>query len=360
MKSFDFYRYVLNCSAIAMLASCGGSQPPAGVPGALPQSGAMATHAERSFFSKRRTASCPCLYVANRGNARNTSSVTVYPIGANGNSKPIQDIQGSKTGLGRPHDVAVDAKGDIYVVNTAFWSVTVYAPGATGDAKPIQTIRGRRTALAFPTGIAIDSVNGDIYVLNNKTDSYGEGSITIYKRGATGNVKPAKVIEGLATLLMWPNTLALDASGNIYVTNRYNYITFYPAGSAGNASPTRIIAGSLSEMHLPTQVALDATLNVYVANYNGRSASVYAAGADGNVAPIQAIHGGRTNIAGAFGAAVDADGDIYVANAYNNRFTALEGRITVYAAGANGDVRPIRTIEGDRTGLTFPTGLVIH
>jgi hypothetical protein len=39
MRSLEFGRYALNMgSAAALLAGCGGSQPPIGAPGAMPQS----------------------------------------------------------------------------------------------------------------------------------------------------------------------------------------------------------------------------------------------------------------------------------------------------------------------------------
>ena len=42
MKSLDFSRYALiSCVAAAMLAACGGSQPPIGAPGAMPQASAI-------------------------------------------------------------------------------------------------------------------------------------------------------------------------------------------------------------------------------------------------------------------------------------------------------------------------------
>ena len=43
MKSLSFNGSALSsCVAAAMLAGCGGSQPPIGAPGAMPQSHAMA------------------------------------------------------------------------------------------------------------------------------------------------------------------------------------------------------------------------------------------------------------------------------------------------------------------------------
>jgi hypothetical protein len=48
MKSLDFSRRaLLCCAAIAMLASCGGSPPPIGASGAMTQTTAIATHADR-------------------------------------------------------------------------------------------------------------------------------------------------------------------------------------------------------------------------------------------------------------------------------------------------------------------------
>jgi hypothetical protein len=47
MKLSDFSRYALTSCAAALLAGCGGSQPPIGAPGAMPQTSALTMHAER-------------------------------------------------------------------------------------------------------------------------------------------------------------------------------------------------------------------------------------------------------------------------------------------------------------------------
>ncbi len=285
--------------------------------------------------------------------------VTVYASGATGNVKPIQDIHGSKTGLNHPHDVAVGGRGHIYVVNTFPASVTVYAPGATGNVKPTETIRGRNTELNTPTGIAVDSVNADIYVSNIDGGPSRSGSVTIYAPGSRGDVSPIGVIQGSDTLLEHPNCLALDASGNVGVTNappgHPGWLTFYRAGSTGDTAPTRIIQGDLTKIDLPTQIALDSSLNTYVANHNSVRVTVYAPGANGNVAPIREINGGRRRLVSPFGIAVDSDGNIYAASGI-----ASVSRITVYAAGSNGNVRPMEAIEGNQTDLDFPQGIAIH
>ncbi|MGA7201514.1 MAG: hypothetical protein WBX26_06780, partial [Candidatus Cybelea sp.] len=61
---------VSSCIAAAMLAGCGGSQPPIGAPGAMPQSVAQSAQGAHSG---------PLLYVSNDGEAHD---VKVYRAGA--------------------------------------------------------------------------------------------------------------------------------------------------------------------------------------------------------------------------------------------------------------------------------------
>lgn len=341
MRRSGLGRYALcSCVAAALLAGCGGSQPPIGAPGAMPQS---RTHA---------TTACPCLYVANVLYGR----VTVYPLGATGNVKPIQEITGPKTRLAHPHGIAVDGSGKIYVANLAPSSVTVYAAGATGNAKPIEIISGSKTELTTPLGIALDSANGDIYVSNGESGRSELGSITAYAAGSHGDVSPIGVIQGSKTRLYYPHYIAFDATRNIEVTNYNNTVTFYSARRTGNIAPVRIIAGIHTRIKDPIEVAVDSSLKTYIANAHGNSVAVYAPGASGNAAPVQYIHGGRTSLHIASGVAVDSDGNIYAGSGLFGN-TSI---ITVYGPGSNGNVRPLGTIQGDNTGLDYPAGIAVH
>ena len=82
------------------------------------------------------------------------------------------------------------------------------------------------------------------------------------------------------------------------------------------------------------------------------SVTVYAAGANGNVAPVRTISGSATNLDDPEGIALDSDLNTYVVNAHNNS-------VTVFAAGANGDATPIQTISGSETGLNDPGGIAL-
>ncbi|MGA8099398.1 MAG: hypothetical protein WB810_12160 [Candidatus Cybelea sp.] len=98
----------------------------------------------------------------------------------------------------------------MYATNDPYFkSVTVYAAGAKGDATPIQDITGDYTGLDYPNGVAVDGV-GDMYVLNREGGPSKEGSMTVYAAGATGNVAPISAISGSSTGFASPSAIALD------------------------------------------------------------------------------------------------------------------------------------------------------
>jgi hypothetical protein len=136
-------------------------------------------------------------------------------------------------------------------------------------------------------------------------------------------------------------------------------VTVYPAGSTGNVAPTQTIAGTRTKLDDPLQLALDSSSNIYVANDSfsssaNSSLTMYAAGANGNVAPNETIEGAMTQLYLPGGIAVDGSDRIYATN------RSSVSSITVYAAGSNGNAAPINTIKGAKTGLDGPRGIVIH
>lgn len=142
----------------------------------------------------------------------------------------------------------------------------------------------------------------------------------------------------------------------LYVANYLgNSVTVYSVGTAGDAKPIQYITGSKTQLDYPSDVALDSTGNMYVVGYDEaldyNAVTVYAAGATGNVAPTAVISGLKTRLNSPSGIAVDrASADIYVLNATS---------ITVYSAGSNGNVAPTRTIEGGKTELADPQKIAL-
>lgn len=307
------------------------------------------------------------LYVANvknctpSGRCRGVNRITIYDAGANGNVGPIARIKGSNTALNEPDAVDVDAHRNIYVANfsggvSKDGSVTVYAAGANGNVAPIRTIAGSNTGLDTPWSMALDA-SGKVYVTNRASVVRKYDSVTVYAAGANGNVAPIQTIAGSNTGLHTPSDIALDASGNIYVTNGYS-VNIYGAGANGNVEPIRTISGALAGLDSAEGITVGVSGKVYVTNHFGGglgcfgSVTVYAAGANGNIPPVQTICGKLTRMGAPSGVALDAAAHIYVLNE--------SGRVTVFPADANGDLVPMRTISGPRTEIYAPRGFAVH
>ena len=72
---------------------------------------------------------------------------------------------------------------------------------------------------------------------------------------------------------------------------------------------------------------------------------MFAAGASGNVAPVQTISGSKTGLNDVSSTGIDAKGHILVADFTNG------GTLYTFASNANGNVAPLHAIGGSATGM---------
>jgi sugar lactone lactonase YvrE len=353
----------LMLAAAVVLSSCGGD-----IPARMP----FAAPAERANGTSCATQTC--IYVT--GNAAQShhphdNKVLAYSRDADGNAPPVSSVAGTKTHLVYPRAVALDGARNLYVSNYTPLekqsNVAIFAPGASGNTPPLRTISGPDTQLQAPSALSLDPA-GNLYVI----DSYGAASgcsdptggcwtVNVYAAGAAGDAAPVRSIRGPATKLYYAYGSAVDASGNVYVADGYHVnccVTVYSAGASGNVKPVRTIQGSRTDLAVPVGIALDSHANVYVLNAEGsptRSVTVYAAGAHGNVKPIRDIVGQNTGLyAAPAGIAVDGSGRVYVLQ------SGTSSSISVFAPGATGDVAPIRVIAGSKTGLANPWAIAVR
>jgi hypothetical protein len=277
MSIADFSRCALGMfTAIAMLAGCGGSQPPIGAPGTMAQSH-IATPGSKTY-----NVTGPLLYVTNY----TYNSVTVYHASGK-DPAPIATIS---DGLNAPSGDCLDSHGTLYVTNQPASNGGWVAAYRLGKTEPSMVITKGINTAAF---CAIDS-NGNLWVTN-----IGGPNVTEYLYGSK---RPHTVItKGVPD----PVGIALDHSGNLYVSNRLSssdVVVYAP----GNKTPSRTITDGITS---PVGIGIDANGTLYVTNITEKNVEEYLPGGDH---PFKTITQGISTPAAV---TVNKKGWLYVANA---------------------------------------------
>src|SRR5580704_15964905 len=185
MKSVDFGRYVLGgFAAAAMLAGCGGSQPPIGAPGAMPrsQTSAIATHAERGGSWMAPEAK---------------SEELIYAVGGCGGtcvlSYPQGKLVGELTGVDGGADCS-DSNGNVFISEQT--AVVEFAHGGT---TPIATYDTPETP---PLGCSVDPESGSLAVVNGE-------DIAVFPAGSRNPTNYATMLNA--------QYCGYDNNGNLFV-----------------------------------------------------------------------------------------------------------------------------------------------
>ena len=276
-------------------------------------------------------------------------SITVHPLNASGDTPPLRTIQGPKTRLDWPTGLAVDSEhGELYVANDMDNSILVFNATDGGDVAPKRMIRGPKTGLGNPTGVWLDSKNDELWAAN-----FMNHSATVYKREASGDVAPVRTIRSgpadePALGIGNPHPLAYDTKREqILVPNcvAHPQIAVFSRLADGAPKPVRRIEGQKSLLGRTMHgIAYDEVHDeIVVPQQFGQGILTFAGDASGEVPPKRIIQGSKTRLTDPDHLAVDAvHGEIYV---------PADNVLLVYDRAAQGDVAPIRTIEGKDTGL---------
>ena len=197
MKALTFERYTLSCTLAALLAGCGGSQPPIGAPGAMVQTSETATHGDRGkSWMLAEAKSGDLLYVSN-----SSGDVSIYRY-------QQRNLVGVLTGFMLPLGECVDKTGNVYIVDFRAQTISEYAHGS---AEPIATIADSPYR---PYGCAVDRKTGNLAIANYEEDSSGKGNVAVYVH-ATGS--PAYYT---ATFSHY-QSCAYDNEGNLLITDGF-------------------------------------------------------------------------------------------------------------------------------------------
>ncbi len=291
--------------------------------------------------------------------------------------------------------ITVDlARNEVIISEENLSSIVIYdrmenTPPAARMSEPKRIIGGEETFLEYACGVYVDPATGDIYAINNDTMNW----MPVFGRDQKGNVVPKRKIGTPHTTA---GMVADEAAQEIFLTIQDDHaVVVFDKNAADEAPVKRVIQGKSTGMADPHGIGLNTKTNeIIVSNWGttndrpafepgkgggsfGRGArrgdypvgrnraypatgkilppsiTFYPKNAVGDVAPLRTIQGPKTLLDWPTSIAVHPGrGEIFVANDTGHT-------VTVYRADANGDVAPIRVIKGPRTMVQNPTGVFV-
>jgi len=294
------------------------------------------------------------LYVADQGShvIRKVTPTGATSIFAGSGIVGFADGSGTAAKFNTPQGLAIDEAGNIYVTDGNNNRIRKITPAGV-----VTTLAGNGTAgfndgtsnvalFNNPAGITVDRF-GNIYVcdINNQSIRKVNSSGVVTTLAGNGTIGLTDG-TGSAAAFYQPRGIVSDYAGNLYVADQYNnairkitpagVVTTVAGGTYGYADGT----GTAASFIYPQCVALDAIGNIYISDtYNYRIRKMTPAGV------VTTIAGGGSGgdgigTAGSFG---------YISGLTYD----TEGSLLVTE---NGDIRKV-TLTGYKISEDLPTGL---
>jgi hypothetical protein len=364
----------------------------AGVQGSFAGDGFQATSAILGSPNHAVADAAGNVYIADQNNYRvrkiSTNGIISTFAGTGNYGFSGDGGQSTNANLGRPSALTFDALGNLYIADQGGSVRMVNANGVistlagigynyyAGDGGPAVN-----AGLYYPSGIAIDAI-GNIYI----SELYGNRIRMINTAGIintiAGNGSGGYSGDGAAATdaqLYYPNSLSVDAVGNLYIADQYNYCvrmintngiisTFAGTGGSYGYSGDGS-AATAAQLSSVTGVTIDAAGNVYIGdagNYGIRKVdtngiiTTFAAGTYGETGD-----GGPATAAGLStmaGISIDAAGNMYIAESYYGAIrkinavgiiTTIGGGIGDGAMAANALIKQPKGLSIDASGNIY-------
>jgi len=298
------------------------------------------------------------IYVADYGNnlIRKITPAGVVSTFAGSGNQGITDGAGTLASFDAPTGITADASGNLFVADAGNNLIRKITPAGVvstvAGSDSTGSVNGTGNAASFydPLSVAVDG-SGNLYVADAGNDEIRKitsgGTVTTFAANDTSSTANAPV--GLA--FNNPTGVTLDASGNVYVANYLNntILIINPGGT------TSIFAGSplgqqgsangpaaSATFYFPNSVAADASGNIYVADgINNLIRKITPGGivstfAGNGLAGAVDSTGTNASFNGPAGLTVDAAGNVYVADSNNNLIRKITPAGVVTTIAGNG------------------------
>ena len=274
------------------------------------------------------------------------------------------NILATSTNISAPRQLALDGAGNLYFasgtgmilkVSAATGIVTAVAGGGNPGSGVGDGGQATSAKLSWPWGLAVDGL-GNLYIgdyTNNRIRLVTAATGVITTIAGTGTAGYSGD-GGAATsaLINAPTSIALDASGNVYVSTygdsrvrmidavTKNISTVAGNGTAGYAGDGGAATGA--ELNQPEGVVVDPSGNIYIADTTNNRIRMVSA-STGNIQTIignggyQYVGDGLASLASvALPSAiwVDAGGNLYTSDTYNHFVHQVTRDVTAYTSNA--------------------------
>ncbi len=295
----------------------------------------------------------------------------------------IRDSYPSFSGL------AVDTQRDeVYAADENLLQILVYdrldnTPETATMTEPRRVLGGPQTEIEFVCGLYFDQSEGEIYASHGDT-----GRVLVFSRTQQGDVPPVRELRTPKSRVITVD----EKNQELFVTSQHDSaVVVWRKQAAGRDAPIRLLQGDRTRLANPHGIVIDNQNDlIFVTNHGQKSdrdpalgrdrdrdrsvmnwplersraipgtgrflqpsITVYSRTAQGNTPPLRVIEGPKTQLNWPAGIVLDEKrGELFVAN-------DIDHSVLVFRATDQGDVAPLRVLQGPTTGLQYPSALFL-
>jgi uncharacterized delta-60 repeat protein len=221
--------------------------------------------------------------------------------------------------------IAVDASGNVYVTGYSYGGWYDYATikyNSSGTEQWVQRYNGPGNAIDWATSIAVDG-SGNVYVTGYSEVSSLNYDYATVKYNSSGTEQWVQRYNGPDNKSDYANSIAVDGSGNVYVTGRsevsgfnYDYATI-KYNSSGIQQWVQRYNGPGNNFDEAYSIAVDGSGNIYVTGFSSGSGTGYdyatiKYSSSGIQQWVQRYNGPGNSFDEAYSLAVDSSDNVYV------------------------------------------------